>query len=548
MSMTNPSTNLAAAADDLQAHLEVLEKRGLLRTIHLPVDKDTELHPLVRWQFRGLEEVERTAFLFDSVVDSRGRHYAIPVVVGALAGSQEIYEMSIGFPQNEIERAWKSALTNPVAPQLVTDAPVQEVVHQGDALLEHDGLDEFPVPISTPGFDNAPYFNSGILVTRDPETGIGNAGVYRMQLKSPTRLGVFCSSENDAAHIWERYNARGEPMPVAVVVGAPPAVYLAAIQLAPADKDELALAGALMGKPLPVVNAKTVPLSVPANAQVVIEGYIRTDFLEPEGSFGEAHGYLDPRSLSFALEITAITHRREPIWLSIISQLTPSESSKTKQAGYEAQLLKRLRDDCGLSGVVDVALCEELLNRQFAVVVLKKRNAYEPMNALYALQATRQTPKLAVAVDDDIDPRNPLMVIWAIVNRSQPHRDLKVLTPRELQFGPLRIAQHLEGYDGFDSYVLIDATAKAPLPPVALPAQKFMEQARQRWEELGLPPLTPRTPWHGYSLGLWSEENAEEAILATEGRYYETGAKLIDRAVPVERGTKLAEINRHDLA
>jgi 4-hydroxy-3-polyprenylbenzoate decarboxylase len=375
---------------------------------------------------------------------------------------------------------------------------------------------------------------------------VANAGVYRMQLKSATRLGVFCTTENDSARIWEKYNARGEPMPVAVVVGAPPAVYLSAIQMAPFELDELAIAGGLMQAPVPVVTGKTVPLQVPAAAQVVIEGHIRTDKLEPEGSFGEAHGYCDPRSLSFSLEVSAITHRAEPVWLSIISQLTPSESSKTKQAGYEAQLLRHLREDCGLSGVVNVSLCEELLNRQFAVVVLRKRSPQEPMNALYALQATRQTPKLAVAVDEDIDPHNPLMVIWAIVNRSQPHRDLKVLSPRPMQFGPLRISQQLEGYDNFDSYVLIDATAKTALPPVALPARRFMEEARRRWEQLGLPELHPRTPWHGYSLGMWSDESAEEAELATTGRYYETGAKLMAQSVDVGPGTELGEVRRHD--
>jgi 4-hydroxy-3-polyprenylbenzoate decarboxylase len=212
-------------AHDLREHLAALEKKGLLRTIRVPVNKDTELHPLVRWQFRGLEESQRTAFLFDNVTDARGRSYSMPVVVGALAGSQEIYETSIGLPQEAIDGAWKRALANPLPPEPVASGPVQDVVHTGDSLLEHGGLDEFPVPISTPGFDNAPYINSGILITRDPDTGVANAGVYRMQLKSATRLGVFCTTENDSARIWEKYNARGEPMPVAVVVGAPPAVY-----------------------------------------------------------------------------------------------------------------------------------------------------------------------------------------------------------------------------------------------------------------------------------------------------------------------------------
>ena len=533
-----------AARRDLRAHLADLEARGLLVRVRRAIDKDTELHPLVRWQFRGLPEAQRRAFLFEDVRDSRGEKYDMPVVVGALAGSEDIYALSMGCRSEEVIDVWRKALGAPIPAVVVDDAPVQEVVHQGDGLMEHGGLDELPVPISTPGFDNAPYFNSAIWITRDPETGVRNAGVYRGMLKSPLRTGVFCDSGNNTALNWEKHNALGRHMEAAAVIGSPPAVYLSAIQMAPVGMDELAVAGAIMGAPVETVRCKTVDLEVPAYAEIVVEGIIRTDFLEPEGSFGEAHGYQDPRSLSFSFEVTAITHRREPLFLSILSQVTPSESSKTKQSGYEAQILRYLRDTCGLRGVSRVSYREDLLNRQVCVIVLDKVDRYEPMNALYSMLSTRQTPKIMVAVDSDIDPTNDTMVNWAIVNRSQPHRDLKVIHPRVTQFGPLR---YVDGYDREDSCILIDATRKADFPPVALPAKEYMEHARELWQELGLPELQPRTPWHGYSLGRWPEEQAEEARLATQGRYYETGEKLIGRAQPAPPGTNLREARRHDL-
>jgi len=529
---------------DLRSHLTDLEARAKLVRVSRPINKDTELHPLVRWQFRGLPESERKAFLFERVIDARGREYSMPVVVGALAGSEEIYALSMGCTSDQVLDAWRRVLAKPLPAIVVEDAPVQEVVHQGDSLLDHEGLDELPVPISTPGFDNAPYFNSAIWITKDPETGVRNAGVYRGMLKSPLRTGVFCDSSNNTALNWERWNAAGKPMPAAAVIGAPPAVYLSAIQMAPVGLDELAVAGAILGQPVQTVRCKTVDLEVPAQAEIVVEGIIRTDFLEPEGSFGEAHGYQDPRSLSFSFEVTAITHRREPIFVSILSQVTPSESSKTKQSGYEAQILRHLRETCGLRGVQRVSYREDLLNRQLCVIVLDKVDRYEPMNALYSMLSTRQTPKIMVAVDADIDPTNDTMVNWAVVNRSQPHRDLKVIYPRVTQFGPLR---YVDGYDRDDSCILIDATRKADFPPVALPAREYMEHARELWDELGLPKLEPRTPWHGYSLGRWPEEQAEEARLATEGRYFETGEKLIARAVPAPPGTNLREARRHDL-
>ena len=532
---------------ELRAHLRELERAGKLVRISRAINKDSEMHPLVRWQFRGLPESERKAFLFENVIDSRGRSYPFPVLVGALAGSEEIYSMAVGCPGEDVPRRWREAMAEPLPPVLVDSAPVQEVVHSGDDLTAFGGLDALPVPISTPGFDNAPYFNSGIWIVKDPETGVRNAGLYRGMIKSPTRTGIFSDSSKDTTVIWEKCNRSGQRLPAAAVIGGSPAVYLSAIQIVPFGTDELAIAGALQGHPVELVKCKTIDLEVPAQAEFVVEGFIHTDRLEPEGAFGEAHGYVDPRSLSLAFEVTCITHRREPIYLSIISQLTPSESSKTKQAGYEANLLRYLREGCGLRGVKRVVLREELLNRLYCVVVIDKVDKYEPMNALYALLNRRATPKIMVAVDEDIDPLNDTMINWAIVNRSQPHRDLNIVHPRPLPFGPLRYVGGTEGYDRDDSCVLIDATRKADFPPVALPAREYMEHARDIWNELGLPTLQPRTPWHGYSLGRWPSENAEEAELAVQGRYYETGAKLMSRQVPAPPGTKLHEIRRHDL-
>jgi UbiD family decarboxylase len=531
--------------DNLREHLAALEAAGLLTRVSREINKDTELHPLVRWQFRGLDESQRRAFWFDNVVDSRGRSYDMPVVVGALAASQDVYNVALATDSTaEAEARWRQALADPLDTVRVDSGPCQEVVHEGDALLEHGGLDELPVPISTPGFDNAPYFSSGIWISKDPDTGDANAGIYRGQIKSPLHTGIFPDSNKDLARMWEKHNARGTELEVAVVVGAVPAVYLAAVQIAPYGTDELKIAGALQRKPIEVAGCRTVDLEVPAHAEIVIEGKVRTDVLEPEGSFGEAHGYCDPRTLSLAFEVTCITHRRDPVFLSIISQLTPSESSKLKQAGYEARALRLLHDECALSGVRRVTLMEELLNRQMGVITLDKRDRFEPMTAMRSLLALRAAPKIVVAVDDDIDPHDPTQVMWAIINRSQPQRDVEIVHPRPLPFGPLRIAAG-HGYEREDAALLIDATLKAPLPPVALPAAEHMANARRIWDELGLPGLSPRSPWHGYSLGLWPDESVEEADLAVAGLYYETGDKLMDRQVPMPPGTILSQVDRH---
>lgn len=532
-------------AQSLGDHLEELENNGKLTRVTRAINKDTELHPLVRWQFRGLEEDQRRAFMFENVVDSRGKTYDIPVVVGSLAASQDVYNIALGTTSvEEADARWKHALAEPAPPVLVETGACQEVVYAGDTLMDKGGLDELPITISTPGFDNAPYFNSAIWITKDPDTGVSNAGIYRGQVKSPLHTGIFPDSNKDIVRMWEKHNARGTVMEVAAVIGAVPSVYFAAVQIAPYGADELAIAGALRGEAIDVVKCKTVDIEVPAHAEIVLEGIIRADVLEPEGSFGEAHGYCDPRTLSLTFEITAITHRTKPVFLSILSQLTPSESSKLKQAGYEARAYKFLHDQCGLTGVKSVRLVEELLNRQMGIVTIDKRDRFEPMTALRSMLALRAAPKILVAVDADIDVKDTTAVMWAIINRSQPHNDVEIVHSRPIPFGPLRIAAG-HGYDRNDSALLIDATTKAPLPPVALPGKEFMENAKLIWEELGLPELTPRAPWHGYSLGLWPQESVDEAALAVEGRYYETGEKLMARQVEMPPGTRLSEVDRH---
>jgi len=154
---------------DLHQHLKNLEEHGLLRRITRLINKDTELHPLVRWQYRGLSEEDRRAWLFENVTDAKGKRYDMPVVVGALAGKPEIYYLGMGCNSGEeMDALWKKALAEPINPIAVTHAKCQEVVIEGAELdMEGGGLDRFPVPISTPGFDNGPYTTCSHWFTAD---------------------------------------------------------------------------------------------------------------------------------------------------------------------------------------------------------------------------------------------------------------------------------------------------------------------------------------------------------------------------------------------
>ncbi len=145
---------------DVREHLKAIDERGKLVRVKKRINKDTELMPLVRWQFRGLQERQRKAFLFENVTDVKGKNYSMPVSVGTLAATTEIYSIGLKCEPDQIHERWTRAQLHPIEPVEVRSGPTQEMIWQGDDLLNGHGLDMLPVPISTPGFDNAPYLTS----------------------------------------------------------------------------------------------------------------------------------------------------------------------------------------------------------------------------------------------------------------------------------------------------------------------------------------------------------------------------------------------------
>jgi len=516
---------------DFQTHLAALEASGLLVRVDRPINKDTELHPLVRWQFiGGIPEDERRAFLFTNVVDAHGRHYDIPVAVGALAASAKIYALGMGRRVEEIGAAWTQAIANPIPPMLVSSPRCQEVVITGEDLRRADGgLARLPVPISTPGFDSAPYLTATLCVTRDPETGVRNMGTYRGALKKTDRLGVRMSSRIGGAggylH-WQKYQARREPMPCAIVLGCAPVVLFTGPQKLPVGQDEMGVAGALAGEPIRTAKCVSVDLDVPADSEIVIEGLIDTDLLEPEGPFGESHGYVALEDYNMSMQVTAITHRRSPVFVSIISQVTPSESSMIKKVAYEPMFLEHLREHNSIKSVRRVVMHEPLSNVR-PIIFLQFANGAartEVWRGLQAAAALRaDCGKVVIAVSEDIDPSNTDAVLWSIAYRSNPQEDVHIEPYRSVGHAPK------SGPRNLDSTMLIDATLKYPMPPLALPKREFMESALAIWKELRLPEVRLQQPWHGYSLGDWNEALDSIASNAVAGEWEKNGLDTFPR-------------------
>jgi UbiD family decarboxylase len=516
---------------DFQDHLADLEAAGLIERIDAPINKDTELHPLVRWQFvGGVPEGKRRAFLFTNVTDAKGRKYDIPVVVGALAASPEIYAIGMGRKVEEIGDAWMQAIAHLIPPRRVASAPCQEVVITGDDLKAPGGLAALPVPVSTPGFDSAPYLTATLCVTRDPDSGIQNMGTYRAALKAADRLVVrMVAKEATGAggfRHWLKYRERGERMPIAIVIGAAPIVVFTGPQKLAIDLDELAVAGGAAGEPIRIVKAKTVDLDVPADAEIVIEGLIDPQILEPEAPFAESNGYVALEAFNMPTQVTAITRKRKPVFCSIISQVTPSESSVIKKVAYEPLFLAYLRDQLAIKGVLRVAMHERLTNLRPVIFLQIAHDTprTEVWRALHGASTLMSNcGKIVVAVSDDIDPASVDAVLWSLAYRSNPIEDVQLVPDR----GAVQGAQY--GPEQSDSSMLIDATRKRPMAPLALPTREHMEHARELWERLGLHPLTVTSPWHGYHLGDWTDVWENFARRAASGDWEVTGRETLAR-------------------
>ena len=520
---------------DLQEHLARLEAAGLVIRVDRPIDKDSELHPLVRLQFLGgIAEDERKAFLFTNVVDAKGRRYDMPVLLGALSASPRIYAMGMACEVSAIGDAWVKAIANPIPPRIVKSAAAQEVVLTGEALAKAGGVSFLPVPVSTPGFDAAPYLTATLCITKDPETGVQNIGMYRAALKAKDRIAVRMVARPGGAggylH-WLKYRERKQPMPIAIVLGGAPAVVYTSPQKLAQDVDELAIAGGIMGRAVEAVRARTIDLIVPARSEIVIEGTIDTSVLEPEAPFGESNGYVALEAFNMPMTVTAITHRKQPIFSAIISQVTPSESSVIKKVAYEPLFLSHLQKTMAIKGVQKVVLHEPLTNLRPVIFVqyaygTPRAEVWRGMTGVSSFMAG--VGKVVIAVSDDIDPSSVDAVLWSIAYRSNPTDDVHV--------GPWRGGGQGSQYAmregaprSMESTLMIDATRKRPMPPLALPAREYMERAQTIWGELGLAPLKLSSPWHGYALGDWTETWERFARRTVAGDWEANGEETLAR-------------------
>jgi UbiD family decarboxylase len=514
---------------DFRAYIEILDERRKLYRWRRAINKDTEMMPLMRLQYRGIADESRQAFLFENVCDSRGKKHSMKVATGMYGSSRPIVATGLGCDEPlEIYEKWRQALAQPIGPRLVHQAPVQEVVYTGK-LLKEFGVTSLPAPVEEPGFSGGIRVTAP-FITKDPVDGTRNVGMYSGHFRGEEKLIAGIARTHHAA-LYHHTSAarRKEPLPVAIVLGALPDINFVSAANLPYGLDELAVAGGIRRRPVDIVPCKTIPLEVPAEAEIVIEGLMSIDRQERGEPFSDYPGYLmAERALRPVIDITAITHRRDPIFTAILVGLPPSESNGISRTCREMMLYNFLRYGCAMPEVLEVSCPEMGGGWNWWVIRMKKTHASKPKQALHAAAGMDPTSKMIIVVDDDIDPKDPDMVMWALSFAMQPHRDVEIITGRVPLLDPSAHSLMTGSEDRFFpppvgcSGLLIDATRKGPFPPVGLPKKQFMDQALQIWKQEELPELKLKTPWYGYPLGMWDAEDDAIADAVTRGEYFQS--------------------------
>ncbi|MBI4291902.1 MAG: UbiD family decarboxylase [Betaproteobacteria bacterium] len=451
--------------------LAVLDKKGLLRRVTRPVDHLWEPAALAKWMYQALPSEQRFGMFFENV-----KGCSIPIVTAAMGANTATYATALDVEPDGINAAWVRACRNPIAPRIVDKAPCQEVVLTGDDVK----LSALPIPVWTPGKDVGPYITTN-TVTKDLDTGVQNMGVYRTMVRDDRHVISNLRPGRQGYINTLTWTDKGKAAPVAWVVAAPPAVHLATVANLPYGSDEMGVAGGMMGAPVNMVKCTSIDLHVPADAEIIIEGEVRPGEEDIEGPFGEAAGYMGPVGPRPLVRITAITHRKNPIYYGYTSQMAPSESTTIQSLTNAGVMLKALRHDLGEITVSDV-----FIDLNFAGMLGHAFIAMKPTYPGHAkkvgrLAATMSLLKRVTVVDNDIDIRDSAHVEWAMNSRYSPVRDTVLINDILSKLDPSVAPGTLS------SKVVFDATAKLDAGSLSLPPKPIMMQALEVWKEFGWP-------------------------------------------------------------
>jgi 4-hydroxy-3-polyprenylbenzoate decarboxylase len=480
---------------DLREFIAFLEQRGQLVRVTAPVKADLEISEITD----RVSKAGGPALLFERV-----QGYDIPVAIN-LFGSEQRMAWALGVERlNDLGlrlQKWLDLVQNRppegllekvklvpelaelarIGPHTVTHAPCQEVV-----ITDHPSVLRFPILKCWP-LDGGPYLTLTMVHSKDPESGKRNIGMYRVQVFDDRTVGMHWQiHKGGAAHFRDAARQHKARMDVAVVVGADPASIYAASAPLPPGIDELLFAGFLRRRPVDVVQCKTVDVKVPADAEIVLEGYVDTDELRPEGPFGDHTGHYTPLEPYPVMHVTAITHRRDPIYATTIVGKPPMEDAYLGKA-TERFFLQLLR--VVLPEIVDINMPVEGGFHNIVIVSIRKRypgQARKVMCGIWGMMLMMLS-KFIIVVDENVDVQNLHAVLFRVGNNVDPKRDTLIVD------GPVDALDHSSPYEKYGWKMGLDATAKLPeeghpraWPPDIEMSPEVKAMVSERWAEYGI--------------------------------------------------------------
>lgn len=484
------------AYSGFQEFLQRLERAGELKRITKPVDPVLEITEIAD----RLVKAEGPALLFENPIGS-----SIPLAINAFATRKRM-SMALGVDDLEevaceIEKLVKlpgdmppgflgkaallpglAQIGRNTAPKVIGgNAPCQEVVKLGNDAR----LSEFPILQCWP-LDGGRFITLPLVFTREAKTGKRNVGMYRMQVYDDRTCGMHWQRHKVGSRHFAEYEAMGRDIPVAVALGGDPSYTYAATAPLPDMIDEMVFAGFLRRKPVELVRCKTVPLEVPADAEIVIEGIVPAGERRTEGPFGDHTGYYTLEDEYPVFRVTAITHRKSPVYPATIVGRPPMEDGWLGKA-TERLFLPLVR--LFVPEILDYNLPVEGVFHNLCIVKIRKRypgHAQKVMHALWGLGQMMFT-KIIIVVDEWVDVQNLQEVLWVTANNIDPERDITFVK------GPLDVLDHASRAPGFGSKMGIDATKKVPeegfnrpWPPVIEMSADVKTRVDSMWKELGL--------------------------------------------------------------
>jgi len=477
------------AYKDLEDFIKALDEKGLLKRIEAEVDRDLEITEITD----RISKQYGPALLFENVKDS-----PYPLLINAF-GTYERLNMAFEVEKiddvaqdimdlldvssyislmDKIKSIPKLTRVLKVFPKKVINAPCQEVVEEPD-------LDTLPILKCWPE-DGGRFITLPLVITKDPDTGMQNMGMYRLQVYDKKTTGMHWHLHKDGRRIYEKYRKAGiKKMPVAVAIGCDPAVIYSATAPLPKEIDEMLLAGFLRKKSPEIIKAVTSDLYVPANAEFVLEGYVDIDEMKKEGPFGDHTGYYSLSDMYPVFHVDKITRKKNPVYPATIVGKPPMEDCYLGKA-TERIFLPLLK--LYVPEIIDINFPLEGVFHNCVIVSIDKKfpgHAKKVMNALWGMGQMMYT-KMIIIVDKDISPQDISTVAWKVFNNIDPKRDILITD------GPLDALDHSSNTPLYGNKMGIDATKKWPQeghtrewPNDIEMSDEIKEKVSKRWSEYG---------------------------------------------------------------